>query len=381
MKWILIYCLTIQVTAYSQIIFFKGTYEEAVQKAKLEHKLLFLDCYTSWCGPCKLLDKNTFSDPELGKVFNENYICIKMDMEGAGTFIAEKHQINSYPTMLWLDSDEKEILRISGYHGAKELLTKINENKGTPLLDESSLPIFQKQFAKGIRDSIFLQNYISILSQTKKPFEVILREYLELFPIHHFDESQWKWLFDVPKYYKSIATQYLIDYKKTILKYKSESEFEMRIQTIVEQSAFETGTQNDHLSFSDLKKFIAHSNLKDQKKLELLADIKYAEGSNNMDQYSEFIWKYIDQYDAKNAYSIGKDLMLKSPSDRSLSYIEKILSKSNEDYFQKLLLAKVFRLQKNEKKAIRMLEDAIELGKKSSIDTSEAQKMLLELGN
>jgi len=58
------------------INFFKGTYTEALAKAKEENKPVFLDVYAGWCGPCKKLKKTTFKDETVGEYFNKNFICI-----------------------------------------------------------------------------------------------------------------------------------------------------------------------------------------------------------------------------------------------------------------------------------------------------------------
>lgn len=51
------------------IQFFEGSYAVALAKAKAENKLLFVDIYASWCGPCKRLKATTFRDPEVGAYF------------------------------------------------------------------------------------------------------------------------------------------------------------------------------------------------------------------------------------------------------------------------------------------------------------------------
>src|SRR5690349_17427908 len=63
------------------IEFFHGTWEEALLKAKEEDKIIFVDAFTTWCGPCKNMAANTFPDPEVGKLFNQNFISMKIDME------------------------------------------------------------------------------------------------------------------------------------------------------------------------------------------------------------------------------------------------------------------------------------------------------------
>ena len=86
------------------IHFFKGTMAEAQELAAKEHKIIFMDAYTAWCGPCKRMARDVFSDAEVGKFFNKHFVNIKVDMEkGEGPRLAGKYRVNSYPTLLFLD--------------------------------------------------------------------------------------------------------------------------------------------------------------------------------------------------------------------------------------------------------------------------------------
>ncbi len=86
------------------IKFFHGTLKEAKVKAKKENKLIFIDCYTTWCGPCKSMAKKTFVNKEVGDYFNKNFICLKMDMEEEeGVNTASIYAIEAYPTYLFID--------------------------------------------------------------------------------------------------------------------------------------------------------------------------------------------------------------------------------------------------------------------------------------
>lgn len=87
------------------IEFFKGTWSEALQKAAEENKYIFVDVYATWCGPCKQL-KKTFKDEEVGNYYNKNFINVAIDGETPeGRKFLYKYKIDSYPTLLIVDSN------------------------------------------------------------------------------------------------------------------------------------------------------------------------------------------------------------------------------------------------------------------------------------
>ncbi len=105
------------------IIFFKGTWAEAVEKAKLEKKDIFLDIYASWCGPCKSMKRKSFADPEVGKYYNEKYINVELDGEvGDGLLLARKFNLSAYPSIYIVDTLIAVKKHEVGYHTPQQLL-------------------------------------------------------------------------------------------------------------------------------------------------------------------------------------------------------------------------------------------------------------------
>ena len=105
--------------------FFEGTFRQAKEKAKKENKLIMLDAYTTWCGPCKVLKNKVFPNKELGDYINANFVSIGVDMEaGEGPALANMYPIEGYPTILFMDATGKVKKKVLGLPqgGAKELL-------------------------------------------------------------------------------------------------------------------------------------------------------------------------------------------------------------------------------------------------------------------
>lgn len=112
-----------RVVAEEGIRFIEANWAKALQEAKKQKKLIFIDAYTSWCGPCKLLKQNTFPDKTAGEFFNKNFINVALDMEkGDGIAIAEKYGVQVYPTLIITDADGKLITVTEGYMGPAQLI-------------------------------------------------------------------------------------------------------------------------------------------------------------------------------------------------------------------------------------------------------------------
>ena len=105
------------------IQFIESNWSKALQEAKKQNKLIFLDAYTSWCGPCRMLKQNTFPNKAAGEFFNKNFINVALDMEqGDGIAVAERYQVNAYPTLIIADADGNMVTYTKGYIDAKQLI-------------------------------------------------------------------------------------------------------------------------------------------------------------------------------------------------------------------------------------------------------------------
>lgn len=105
------------------IQFHNGTWEEALQLAKKENKLIFLDIYATWCGPCKKLKANTFSNTEVGSYYNQNFVNVAFDGEqGDGAMLMQKYGLRSFPSLLFIDGNGKVVGQTVGYHNPSQFL-------------------------------------------------------------------------------------------------------------------------------------------------------------------------------------------------------------------------------------------------------------------
>ncbi len=155
--------------------FFHGTFQQALEQAKAQDKIIFMDAFTSWCGPCKRMAASTFPDHSVGEYYNSNFINLKVDMEKEeGPSLAQQYSVKSYPTLLYLDSDGKVVHRASGMRGPEDFIELGKE--AMKKIDKSSS--FEKMYNEGKKDGETILAYIKSLNAAGKPSLKVANDYL-----------------------------------------------------------------------------------------------------------------------------------------------------------------------------------------------------------
>lgn len=142
------------------IRFFEGSFADALEKARNQGRLVFMDCYTSWCAPCKMMNTTVFRERAVGEFFNANFVNVKFDMErGEGLELSRRYGMRVFPTYLVLDAEGNELHRVVGGHDAAEFIDLISEGMD----EDSSIAGMQRRYDQGERDPDFLRRYIETL--------------------------------------------------------------------------------------------------------------------------------------------------------------------------------------------------------------------------
>lgn len=95
--------------------------DEAFVKAAKEQKFVFVDFYTTWCGPCKIMNETTWTDAKVIAWLSEKVVPLQVDAEKEEK-AADKYGIEAYPTLLFLKADGTEVERLVGMHSATEFI-------------------------------------------------------------------------------------------------------------------------------------------------------------------------------------------------------------------------------------------------------------------
>ncbi|MDE5611087.1 MAG: thioredoxin family protein, partial [Odoribacter sp.] len=111
--WSLVCILMLPLLGYAQGVNFREvSYAEALELAAKERKMVFIDFYTAWCGPCKQMSKEVFPQREVGDFFNRKFVSLKVDAEkGEGKELAVKYKLRAYPTFVVLNAGGEEVYR------------------------------------------------------------------------------------------------------------------------------------------------------------------------------------------------------------------------------------------------------------------------------
>lgn len=218
------------------ITFFSGSWQETLDKAKAEDKAIFMDCYTSWCGPCKKLAKEVFPNEELGAYFNEHFISIKVDMEkGEGITLKDQLKVSAFPTMLFLNTNGEEMHRVVGYRTPEKLIEeakKMQSNKG--------FGYYQKRYNEGDRNEQFIEEYLQVLKSANKKDElndVAAEVLLEIKPQLWLQDKNWQLINDYIIDADSEIIRYVYDNRNHFVAIHGELAVDRKINTVYSRGA------------------------------------------------------------------------------------------------------------------------------------------------
>lgn len=159
-------------TGSAQTEFRHISFDESLAAAKQEGKLVFIDFFTTWCGPCKMMSSKTFPQKEVGDFMNAKFIPLKMDAEKEGLELAKKYGVTAYPTYVVIDATGKEVAKFSGYMDGTRFIDKVN----VALDPEQQPERIKARYEKGERTPKLVHAYAMQLMEQrneKEGFQVI----------------------------------------------------------------------------------------------------------------------------------------------------------------------------------------------------------------
>lgn len=174
-------------------------YNKALAKAKKENRLVFIDCYTQWCGPCKRMASNVFPLKEVGDYMNGHFVNLKVDMEkGEGVALRKQFRVESFPTFLIIHPDGTLYHKFNGAVGPKTFIAKLEE----ALQSDRTFGVLEKSYRKGNREKEFLSEYVLALRSCSDPtvYAVAGELFAQLNDEERFSE-EYRYFFEVVNYF------------------------------------------------------------------------------------------------------------------------------------------------------------------------------------
>lgn len=387
MKKTILYCLFAlfslsQLSAQGAgIQFEKGAWEEILAKAKAEDKVIFMDAYTTWCGPCKMMSKNVFTQKNVGDYFNKNFINVKMDMErGEGPALASKFRVMAYPTLLFINSKGDEVHRAVGFHAEAPLL-ELGETANSP---GKTLAGMTQRYEFGDRSEQFLYDYTFALADAMTgTHEKVAEEYLDK-QKDWSSEKNLTFLFRFLDSTKGKMFDYFIDNKDQFTGIFGETPVARKLQYLIQSSVQETEDESAidqiaavykkvypdkapeltsefkvmyYLRAGDLSKYISATK-------QHFADF----GTNNWENLNEAAWNFYEFADN------SKDLKT------AVKWAKKSIALEENFYNTDTMAALYYKLGKKGK-ARKTAEKAITLAKSAGDDYSSTQELLDAINN
>lgn len=275
------------------------TFTQILAKAKQQNRLVFMDCYTAWCGPCKRLAAAVFPDSAVGEYFNANFINAKFDMEkGEGVEIANRYQIRAYPTLLWLDGDGNVKHKLVGGTDAPGLIAQ-----GKKAADPTPgiLSGMKKQYNEGKRDVAFVADFLNTLNSAGENYDAVFNEYLSKITEKELqDTKHTKTIFTLTKDVKSPGLAYLMRNKEYYIKNMGEEALTQKVNAIAEKAIAEAPKANDPALFDAGINLLKTYKAPDHPERIMRNQLSYYAATNNWGEYDQIATQFVKKYGTKN---------------------------------------------------------------------------------
>ncbi|MGV3764753.1 MAG: thioredoxin family protein [Chitinophagaceae bacterium] len=304
-KWLLIltgvlFFIDIDVLAQG-VKFEKITYQEALSKARKENRLVFIDCYTEWCGPCKGMDKQVFPKENVGTFMNAHFVNLKMDMEkGEGPVLLKKYAVGAFPTFLLLKPDGSLHFKFVGGMSDSQFVSTVRAG----MAPDNKVFALQQAYASGDRSPEVCRNYIKMKVEVQEipAAQEAAKEYLaSLSPKDRTSPENW-FLFGENRYamylsnVHSASFRYLVQNRKAFIRKIPVDTVDARIRALYGALA-EHALRDWYFKkepympgmFDDLVAYAEASGMKDKKQLVELIRIADAAGRKDDEELLELL--------------------------------------------------------------------------------------------
>lgn len=363
------------------IVFTDGTFNELLTKAKAEDKLVFVDAFTTWCGPCKWLEANVFTDATVGAYFNEQFVNSRFDMEkGEGLELAKRYNVRAYPTLLFVDGDGEVVHRICGSMPAEKFLEASKEVFNLT----GNIGYYLSEYEKGNRESAFLANYFLALSDACMETSGMDEYWETQNQSDYLKEHNCKLIQQFANDVDSEQFKYVSAHKDQFVEAYGTEDVDRFINRTFEQFLLRTAYSGTEEDYKAAKETVAASNYDGKEELMLRGDLVQAMGLGNWASLVEIGDTYVEKFGSERegfinsiSWALYEEVNDKEQLTAAANWMASVVESSPlyayVDTYAALLL-KSGNLEEGEKWA----KKAIEIAEKDGEDASGTQELLEE---
>ncbi|WP_312076875.1 thioredoxin fold domain-containing protein [Chryseobacterium sp.] len=369
------------------IKFDQSSFKDLLAKAKKEKKLVFIDAYAVWCGPCKMMDKNVFTQKSVGDYFNKNFVSSRIDMEkGEGREIAQKFAVRSYPTFLFLNGDGELVSQNYGYMEPSLFLSMAQDVNG----GNSKGGSLKERFAKGENTPEFLMNIMKLNSNSDFDFakKASERYFANRKSTEPLTKEEVGFLFYFIKSSKDPNFKILVDKKAEILPFLPEESYNDYKNQILLADIMETAIDSKNNKI-DEEKFMktAEPLVGKEAAATKLNQIKlsYYEQNSNFVEYEKTALEYYRNTEAfepnetlKAAWIFAEHVTNKTSLKKAAEWAEKSVMRG-ETPENTYILAKIYFKMGNKDLAQNFAELSNNMAKQNGKDTQLSEELLKQI--
>ena len=363
--------------AQKGIQFADASWNKLLQQAEKEDKLIFLDAYTTWCGPCKMMVRDVFPDKALGKYYNEHFINVQLDMESEeGRPVAARYAVRAFPSLLFISGKGEVVHQVIGYHDADQLL-EVGEMALDPL---GSLAGLMKRYRAGERDSDFLLKLAMAHSNAMDgKHGEILEAYFETQDDWATPENMGL-IFSLTDDIDSPLFEYIANNRDDFELMFGKSEVVSKLQQIVNQTLYQNGSEMPGLEKVDELYKKAYPDMAER--LSARFRIDYYRMAGDQEKYLAATLTYLEAYPSEDAMELNNAAwnffeLVEDPQQLkvALAWAQKSVE-LEPAYYNNDTLASLYYKIGAKKKAIKTAKHAIEIAKAEGEDFAATQALL-----
>jgi thiol-disulfide isomerase/thioredoxin len=370
------------VSAQDGIQFFEGTWAEILAKAKSENRIIFMDAYTTWCGPCKFMSANIFPNEEVGKYYNEKFVNVKIDMEkGEGVALARLYNVRAYPTLLYINWKGEVVHRAVGGRQVEGFI-----DLGSVALDNTrNFRSVEQAYLSNPGD---VNNLIAYATALKAGYD---RSYTQLISTYLADkpmeillsETGWQIISEFVEDPDSREFEYFLMMRQSFEKMVGKEEVDIKLAGVTETMIGQAVRKNTREAIDEVQKRIRQIHPNDPSYYLAVSEVQFARRNSDWPKYATEALKLIKPgMDTRLLNNYAWDFYQHIDNQAQLQAMTKHVAaalKTSDEYALRDTYAALLFKTKNHKAALKEARAAIETAKKEGVPFEETLELIEEI--